>query len=113
MRVNYSLSEESNKQEVKNKTCTLSKGYTITIPKSIRETLNLKNGDEVIIGLTSKDLIIQKLYDDTLENKMILTDRGSVKIPQEFIKLLSLERGDVFTLCLAKSSIILEKRTIV
>lgn len=104
MRENYSLSEEA-----KNKTCTLSKGYTITIPKSIRKTLNLRSGEEVTISLTSKELIIRKLYEDNLENKMILTDRGSVKIPQEFIKLLSLERGDVFILYLAKSSIILKR----
>ncbi|MCF3942257.1 AbrB/MazE/SpoVT family DNA-binding domain-containing protein [Oceanobacillus alkalisoli] len=97
MRKNYSLRG----------TCTLSNGYTITIPKLIRESLNLTSGDEVTISLKSKDLIIQKLYKDTLENNMILNDRGSVKIPQEFIKLLSLESGDVFNLYLTNSNIII------
>src|SRR5699024_1530243 len=92
-----------------NGTCTLSNGYTITIPKLIRESLNLISGDEVTISLKSKDLIIQKLYKDTLENSMILNGRGSVKIPQEFIRLLSLEKGDVFILYLANSGITLRK----
>ncbi|WP_249871653.1 AbrB/MazE/SpoVT family DNA-binding domain-containing protein [Oceanobacillus saliphilus] len=110
MRENYSLREESNKQTAKNTTCTLSKGYTITIPKLIRETLNLYCGHEIIIRLQSKELVIQKLlYEDTLENKMVLNNRGSVRIPQEFIKLLSLERGDIFNLYLTNSGILLKK----
>lgn len=110
MRENFSLSEETNKKDLIYKTCTLSKGYTITIPKSVRETLNFISGDEITISLTSKNLIIRKLYDDMLENKMILTDRGAVKIPQEFIELLSLEEGDQFKLCLTNNSVLLRKQ---
>ncbi|MCF3944862.1 AbrB/MazE/SpoVT family DNA-binding domain-containing protein [Oceanobacillus alkalisoli] len=108
---NYSISEESHQEKVKNTTCILSTEYKITIPKLIRETLNLVNGDEVIISLISKKLTIRKLYEDTAENKMVLNDRGAVQIPQEFIKLQSLEKGDVFNVYLADSSIILRKKT--
>lgn len=109
MRKNYSISEESHQEKVKNTTCTLSTEYKITIPKLIREALNLVIGDEVTISLISKKLIIRKLYEDTMENKMVLNDRGAVQIPQEFIKLLSLEKGDLFNVYLADSSVILRK----
>lgn len=109
MRENYSLSKESSKQEEKNTTCTLSKEYKITIPKFIRQEFNLICGDEVTISLTSKELIIRKQLEDTLENRMVLNDRGTVKIPQEFIKILSLQKGDVFNIYLANSCILLRR----
>lgn len=110
MRENNSLTDKPNKQLKKNTICILSKGNTITIPKFVREEINLICGDEVTISLTSKEIIIWKQYEDILENRMTLNSRGTVKIPQEFIKLLSLEKGDVFNLYLANSSIHLRKR---
>ena len=108
MEENYSLNQKRKKE--KNTTCTLSKCYTITIPKLIRETLDLMSGDEIIISSNSEQLIIQKLNEHTLENIMILNNRGSVKIPQEFINLLSLENGDTFILSMSNSSIVLKKK---
>ena len=110
MRENYSLSEESKiRRNKEHTTCILTNGYKITIPKLIREKLSFISGDEVTISLNSEELIIQKQYGDTLENKMVLNDRGTIKIPQEFIKLLSLERGDLFNLHLIGSTILLKK----
>lgn len=110
MRENYSPTEEWNKHTAENATCILTTSYKITIPKTIRETLNLLNGDELTISLRSKELIIRKLSQDTLENKMIINERGTVKIPQEFINLLSWEKGDLFNLHLDNSSIIMRKK---
>ena len=111
MREKSSLTEESNKQTKKDITCILSTAYKITIPKIIREKLNLlTGGDELTISLRSKELIVRKLSQDILENKMIINDRGNVKIPQEFIKLLCLEKGDIFSLNLVDSNIILRKK---
>ena len=61
-------------------TCTLSNSYSITIPKVIRDILNLKNGDEVTISLKSKELVIQKLSGETLENKIEKYERWIVPI---------------------------------
>lgn len=111
MREKSSLTEEWDKHPKNDIICILSTGYKITIPKIIREKLNLLNGgDELTISLRSKELIVRKLSQDTLENKMIINDRGNVKIPQEFIKLLCLEKGDTFNLYLVDSSIILRKK---
>ena len=112
MNETYFRNEKLNDKKKKTLTCTLSNGYSITIPKVIRDTLNLKNGDEVTIGLKSKKLVIQKLSGDTFENKMILNDRGSVRIPAEIKNLLCLERGDIFNLYLTGNNecILLGKR---
>lgn len=109
MKEKYSLCEESNKLKVINTTCILSNAYTITIPKFIREALNLLSEDEITISLKSNQLIIRKLSEDNLENKMILNNKGTVKIPQEFIKLLPLKRGDQFNLYVQNKVIILKK----
>ncbi|MDO6449449.1 AbrB/MazE/SpoVT family DNA-binding domain-containing protein [Oceanobacillus profundus] len=92
-------------------TRTLSSSYSITIPKVIRDILNLKKGDEITISLKSKELVIQKLNRETLENKMILNDRGSIRIPAEIRNLLFLKKGDIFNLYLTgnKQCILLRK----
>jgi len=104
------MREELNKLKVKKITCILSNSYTITIPKFIREALNLLSDDEVTISLKSNQLILRKLSEDKLENRMILNNKGTVKIPQEFIKLLPLERGDQFNLYVENKVIFLRKK---
>lgn len=96
MRENFSCEDSIKRGHTEHTTCILTKGYTITIPKLVREKLIFISGDEVTISMKSNLLIIQKPYSDTLENKIVFNDRGSIKIPQEFIKLLSLEKGDCF-----------------
>lgn len=78
--------------------CTLNKSQCITIPKKIRRLLSLKAGDEVTISLTniSKGMIVQKYTCETLENIMVVTNSGSIRIPKEFMKVLSLKIGDMF-----------------
>ena len=99
-----SLNKDLDMLRDKSLICILSSIYTITIPKLIRESLKLRYGDEVTISLKSKDLVIQKVSGDTLENKMILNDRGSVRIPAELIKLLFLKKGDTFKLYLISNN---------
>jgi len=109
MKESCSLTIEAIEDKRNITTCTLSKGYTITIPKLIRETLNLLSGEEVTISLAYEELVIEKRCKDTLENTMILNNRGCIKIPQEFINLLYLEKGDVFNLHVDNNSILLSK----
>jgi bifunctional DNA-binding transcriptional regulator/antitoxin component of YhaV-PrlF toxin-antitoxin module len=78
--------------------CTLNKTQSITIPIIIRDTLSITAGDEVIIGLTSnsKELFIQSLIGQTLENIMIISNKGSIRIPEELMRTLYLKKGEVF-----------------
>ncbi|CDO04324.1 SpoVT / AbrB like domain protein [Oceanobacillus picturae] len=78
--------------------CILNRTQSITIPIIIRDTLSLTAGDEVIVGLTSnsKELLIQKLIGQTLENIMIISNKGSIRIPEELMKTLYLKKGEVF-----------------
>ncbi|MGJ9459016.1 AbrB/MazE/SpoVT family DNA-binding domain-containing protein [Oceanobacillus sp. CF4.6] len=82
--------------------CKLNKRQTITIPKKIRERLLILAGDEVAISMVAKsnELIIRKITGNTLENKMIINERGAIRIPIELGRLLSLKKGDSFLLYL-------------
>ncbi|WP_047982421.1 MULTISPECIES: AbrB/MazE/SpoVT family DNA-binding domain-containing protein [Ornithinibacillus] len=78
--------------------CILNKHQSITIPKTVRKALALLAGDEVTVSMTStsRGLIIQKLTNETLENIMIITRKGAIRIPVELKKNLCLEKGDMF-----------------
>ncbi|MCG3419724.1 MULTISPECIES: AbrB/MazE/SpoVT family DNA-binding domain-containing protein [Oceanobacillus] len=80
--------------------CKLNKRMTITIPKKIRKRLSLMAGDEVAISMIAKsnELIIRKVIEDTLDNKMIINEKGAIRIPIELRRFLSLENGDLFLL---------------
>ena len=82
--------------------CKLSKRQTITIPKKVRERLFILAGDEVTISMIAKsnELIIQKTAGNTLENKMIINEKGAIRIPIELGRFLSLKKGDSFLLYL-------------
>lgn len=86
--------------------CILKKDQNITIPKSTRKTLALMAGDEVTISMTnnSRELIIEKLTSETLENIMIITKRGSIRIPEELKRYLCLKAGDMFRLYLTTNN---------
>ncbi|WP_100405380.1 AbrB/MazE/SpoVT family DNA-binding domain-containing protein [Bacillus solitudinis] len=78
--------------------CTIKSGYYVTIPKSIRKSLTLGCGDEVAVGLTGQadELMIQKLHGETLNNKMIISEKGAIRIPIELRRILKLEKEDSF-----------------
>ncbi|WP_067727170.1 AbrB/MazE/SpoVT family DNA-binding domain-containing protein [Oceanobacillus damuensis] len=80
--------------------CKLNKRLTITIPKNIRERLSLMAGDEAAISLIarSNELMIRKATEGTVDNKMIINERGAIRIPIEIGRFLSLENGDLFLL---------------
>ncbi|MCM3763062.1 AbrB/MazE/SpoVT family DNA-binding domain-containing protein [Alkalihalobacillus oceani] len=86
--------------------CILKNGQTITLPKKIRERLCLNFGDEVTVGLTkkSKELIIQKCEGETLDNRMIVSERGAVRIPMELRRFIPLEKGDYFHIFIMKEN---------
>ena len=97
-------------------TCSLKHKQHITIPSAIRRRLNILPGEEIAIGLKggSKDLIIKKYSDHSLDNKMIVSDRGSIRIPTELTRVLGLCRGDVFHIYLLKNDdcILLKKENL-
>jgi len=83
--------------------CTLNKRQFITIPKVIRNRLHLEAGSELTISMLhgSKDLLVQKPAKHTLENIMVLSNRGTVRIPQELKRYLCLQAGDLFHIYLS------------
>ncbi|CEI82991.1 hypothetical protein J18TS1_07070 [Oceanobacillus oncorhynchi subsp. incaldanensis] len=95
--------------------CMITSSYSVTIPKPIRDILNLSPGDEVIISSKHKsnELIVQKFSGNSIENIMILNERGSFRVPKEFIKFLNLEIGDIFSLYLnrEKQIVLLRKQS--
>ncbi|KGA96268.1 MAG: AbrB/MazE/SpoVT family DNA-binding domain-containing protein [Bacillaceae bacterium] len=93
--------------------CSLKDKQHITIPSSIRRKLNILPGEEVAVGLADglKDLIIKKNSDHSLDNKMIVSERGSIRIPTELTRALGLCKGDVFHIyLLIKDNCILLKK---
>ena len=86
--------------------CTLNKSQYITIPIHIRKLLSLSAGDEVTVSLTknSSELIIQKRNHVTFENTMVITGKGSIRIPEELKRTLCLQMGDTFQIYLSKEN---------
>lgn len=80
--------------------CKLNKSLTMTIPKKIRERLSIMAGDQVAISLIAKsnELIIRKVTESTVDNQMIINERGAIRIPIEIGRFLSLKNGDLFLL---------------
>ncbi|WP_068672938.1 hypothetical protein [Oceanobacillus sp. Castelsardo] len=95
--------------------CILNKSQCITLPITIRNSLSLIVGDEVTVSLTthSKELIIKKLIGETVENIMIISNKGSIRIPEEIMRTLHLKRGVVFHIYVSidESFILLKKRS--
>ncbi|MHA1379472.1 MAG: AbrB/MazE/SpoVT family DNA-binding domain-containing protein [Candidatus Helarchaeota archaeon] len=66
---------------------TITRNYQITIPKEIREKLNLSLGEKVSIHLEGEKIIIQKLSDEIWE------DCGDF-LPDNFEKILDKLRSN-------------------
>ncbi|GAA0316494.1 MULTISPECIES: AbrB/MazE/SpoVT family DNA-binding domain-containing protein [Oceanobacillus] len=111
----YLLNEKNPQLSPTGLFCTLTSSYSITLPKPIRDILNLNPGDEIVISLRSQshELVVQKFGGNSLENIMILNERGSFRVPKEFIKFLYLEKGDTFILYLNREQkiVLLRKRS--
>ncbi|WP_188453354.1 AbrB/MazE/SpoVT family DNA-binding domain-containing protein [Virgibacillus oceani] len=102
----YKIQNKCNQFTDTGLTCTLNNGQSITIPKSIRETVPLMPGDEVTVGLTNslQELIIRKYNRASLDNKMIISERGGIWIPKELRKSLCLRKGDMFQVYVSNST---------
>src|SRR5699024_2954723 len=89
------------------------KGQSITIPKKIRESLSLSEGNEVTISFTnnSRELIIRKLTSETFDNVMVVSQKGSIRIPNELLRLLCLKHGDTFHIYLSVNGLPSRKQT--
>lgn len=83
--------------------CILNKSQCITLPTTIRNSLSLIAGDTVTVSLitNSKELVIKKLIGETVENIMIISNKGSIRIPEELMRTLHLKKGEVFHLYLS------------
>ncbi|MFC2947638.1 AbrB/MazE/SpoVT family DNA-binding domain-containing protein [Virgibacillus sediminis] len=95
-------------------TCRLTTRYSITIPKRIRETLDLKSHEEVSISFRSKpsEVFIQKIHQNNSgENTMVMDSRGGIRIPAEVQRFLNLKKGDKFSLFIINNDkLMLKKR---
>lgn len=109
----YEINASQNKLINTGLFCTLNKSQCITLPITIRNSLSLIAGDEVTVGLTthSKELVIKKLIGETVENIMIISNKGSIRIPEELMRTLYLKKGEVFHLYVSinESFILLKK----
>ncbi|MFC0560147.1 AbrB/MazE/SpoVT family DNA-binding domain-containing protein [Halalkalibacter alkalisediminis] len=104
--IETSYKKEKAKELIDSKlTCSLKHRQDVTIPGSIRKKLFILPGEEVIIGLEegSNDLFIRKYTNHSLENKMVVSDRGSIRIPTELTRALGLCKGDMFHIYLVKN----------
>ena len=95
-----------------NQYCVLTKSQSITIPKVMRESLNLRVGDEVAISFEIKSNVIkiEKLNGNISDNKMVINRKGGILIPTEIVKLLRLKTGDTFHPYLNDQKILLRKK---
>ena len=66
---------------------TITRNFQITIPKEIRETLNLKLGEKVIIHLEGERIIIQRISED-------VWDKCTDFLPENYEKILDNTRED-------------------
>ncbi|MCM3715468.1 AbrB/MazE/SpoVT family DNA-binding domain-containing protein [Alkalihalobacillus oceani] len=92
--------------------CSFKSGQSITIPKPIREELSILFGDEVIVSVKANqnELIIQKNSGETVDNKMIVSEKGSIRIPKELKRFLHIKPGDTFKIfLLSNQAIVLRK----
>lgn len=78
-------------------TCRIDQKQSIILPNLIRKDLNIESGDEVTVSLSEKPagLVIRKSYGDNLENKMIVGQRGAIRIPTELMRVLRLGIDDL------------------
>ncbi|MCD8511081.1 MAG: AbrB/MazE/SpoVT family DNA-binding domain-containing protein [Bacillus sp. (in: Bacteria)] len=88
--------------------CKVSKYFTVTIPKVIRERLNIIPGEQVNVGLSmdQQALLISKTgQETTTDNKMIVRDNNLISIPTELRRSLNLNKGDKFQVLTLKDRI--------
>ncbi|WP_078593143.1 MULTISPECIES: AbrB/MazE/SpoVT family DNA-binding domain-containing protein [Evansella] len=97
----YSISVQINKLiglEIK---CIVSRNFTMTLPKKIRQECGLSVGDLVNVGFSEegRGLIISKpaALEDSVDNKVIIGQKNRIIIPAELRKNLQIKKGDSFT----------------
>lgn len=66
---------------------TITRNFQITIPKEIREILNLRLGEKVMIHLEGDRIIIQRISED-------VWDQCTDFLPDNFEKILANNRED-------------------
>lgn len=110
----YSKSVEFNYATDMGVECKVSKYFTITIPKIIRERFGILPGEQVNVGLSvdQQALLITKALEESTDNKMIVRDNNLITIPIELRRSLNLNKGDKFQVLILKGRMaIFRKKT--
>ncbi|MDV2686438.1 AbrB/MazE/SpoVT family DNA-binding domain-containing protein [Alkalihalophilus lindianensis] len=93
--------------------CKLNSRQDITLPNSIRSKLLILPGMIVTIRLLpgTNDIKIQQDSVSTFDNKMVVSENGSIRIPSEIIKRARIRKGDRFHIFIAENdeSLLLKK----
>ncbi|WP_368505256.1 AbrB/MazE/SpoVT family DNA-binding domain-containing protein [Alkalihalophilus sp. As8PL] len=96
--------------------CKLNSRQDITLPNSIRNILLILPGMIVTIRLLpgTNDIQIQKGSASAVENKMVVSEKGSIRIPSEIIRRARIRKGDRFRIYFTNNeeSILLKKADI-
>ncbi|WP_280771457.1 AbrB/MazE/SpoVT family DNA-binding domain-containing protein [Salipaludibacillus daqingensis] len=76
--------------------CKFKKDQTILVPAGIRKLVSFFPRDEVFVRFDEKsnDITIYRSDTQTVENRMLITQNGAVRIPSEIKNLVKLKEGD-------------------
>lgn len=74
----------------------LNKNNSIILPKWIRMKNDIIPGQEVIVSTHSGEIYIKRKLNESLENQMIISSRGSLWIPVEIRNRVKVESGTSF-----------------
>jgi AbrB family looped-hinge helix DNA binding protein len=82
----------------------------LTIPKAIREQLQISDGDVLMIMEQSPGLIMKPINEEHIYNESIVSNNGKVNIPIEIRRNLNISEETHFSVMLdkEKTAVVLE-----
>lgn len=92
----------------------LSKGQ-MTIPKDVREFLQVEPGNLLMFHPAQKEVMIRKgdINENILTNKALVTQKGQVTLPKGIRTLLQLEEGDTLVFSCLNENIYFRKQGLI
>ncbi|WP_083633479.1 hypothetical protein [Alkalihalophilus pseudofirmus] len=78
--------------------CKLNSRQDITLPHTLRKTLLIEPGVLITVGLVpgTTSIFIKKDIGSLVDNKMVVSENGSIRIPSEITKRAGFCKGDRF-----------------
>ncbi|TMW70157.1 hypothetical protein [Alteribacter natronophilus] len=80
-----------------NLVCRMNKAFSVTVPKKLREQLELESHSKVILLIDHEQVLVStKTIDETLDIQSHLNENGSFYLPKEIRDYLHLSPGATF-----------------